>query len=96
MMCYRQRHSFLAASMFWLLSLLAIDSYSQTLPINAVLETHDLSPQMVSYHPDGTWLITANLQDGNRYSLLRIRQASSPKGCTSFRVSPIAMASQNC
>lgn len=49
--------------------------------INSILESNDIKPQMISYHPDGDWLISSKANNGNKFHLVRIQnyQTNSPK-----------------
>lgn len=41
--------------------------------INSILESNDIHPQMISYHPSGDWLISSKVNNGSKFQLIRIR-----------------------
>ena len=52
--------------------LIAISSESRAQSINEVIEQYDLSPQMISYHPEGEWIMSTRSEGDNPFLLLRI------------------------
>ena len=59
--------------LIFILTILAIglsDIRAQT--INDVIERFDLSPQMISYHPNGEWIMSSSSEGDDPYLLIRI------------------------
>jgi uncharacterized protein YxeA len=46
------------------------DIQAQT--INGVIEKYELTPQMISYHPNGEWIMSSSSEGNNPYLLIRI------------------------
>lgn len=40
--------------------------------INDVIEKYELSPQMISYHPNGEWIMSSSSEGKNPYLLIRV------------------------
>jgi len=53
-----------------ILSVELLDIKAQT--INDVIERYELSPQMISYHPNGEWIMSSSSDGDNPYLLIRI------------------------
>jgi len=58
-----------------ILSVGLTDIRAQT--INDVIERYDLSPQMISYHPNGEWIMSSSSDGENPYLLIRIDDAET-------------------
>jgi len=59
--------------LIFILTILSIglsDIQAQT--INGVIEKYELTPQMISYHPNGEWIMSSSSEGNNPYLLIRI------------------------